>query len=41
MDLPARAIGMDPLEFRLKNVVHEGEELGSGDNYEAIVLRKH
>ncbi|PZC47831.1 MAG: carbon-monoxide dehydrogenase large subunit [Chloroflexi bacterium] len=36
MDLLARAIGMDPLEFRLKNVVHEGEELGSGDNYEAI-----
>ena len=36
MDVVARAIGMDPLEFRLKNVVHDGEELGSGDNYEAI-----
>lgn len=30
MDILADKIGMDPLEFRLKNAVNRGEEIGSG-----------
>lgn len=36
IDLCARAIGMDPAEFRTKNIVHEGEPLMTGDEFQAL-----
>ena len=36
MDCVARAIGMDPLEFRLKNLITDGEETIEGDRYRGI-----
>jgi CO/xanthine dehydrogenase Mo-binding subunit len=36
MDVMARAIGMDPLEFRLKNVVHDGDVLPNGHHFQDL-----
>ena len=36
IDLVARAIGMDPYEFRRKNIVKDGEPLVSGDAYRDV-----
>ena len=36
IDLCARAIGMDPAEFRTQNIVHEGEALMTGDEFQAL-----
>ncbi len=36
LDVVARAIGMDPLEFRLKNVIGPGEELINGNTFDAM-----
>ncbi len=36
IDLCARAIGMDPAEFRTRNIIHEGEPLMTGDEFQAL-----
>jgi xanthine dehydrogenase molybdenum-binding subunit len=36
MDVTARAIGMDPFEFRVKNVIGPGEELMNGSTFDAM-----
>lgn len=36
MDCVARRLGMDPLEFRLKNVIKEGEPTVTGVHYQGI-----
>jgi CO/xanthine dehydrogenase Mo-binding subunit len=36
MDCVARGIGMDPLAFRLKNLIEPGEATVTGDHYEEI-----
>ena len=36
VDCVARAIGMDPLEFRLKNLIREGETTATGTRFEEI-----
>ena len=36
IDLCARAIGMDPSEFRTRNIVHEDEALMTGDTFQAM-----
>jgi CO/xanthine dehydrogenase Mo-binding subunit len=40
MDLIAARLGMDPLEFRLKNIVGEGDEAPNGQVLEAVGLRE-
>ena len=36
VDLCARAIGMDPADFRTMNIVHAGEALMTGDEFQAM-----
>jgi len=36
IDACAREIGMDPYEFRIKNVIHEGEELMNNSSFESL-----
>ena len=36
MDCVARRLGMDPLEFRLKNLIEEGEATVTGDHFQEI-----
>ncbi len=36
IDLCARAIGMDPAEFRTQNIVHDGQPLMTGDEFQAL-----
>ena len=36
IDLCARAIGMDPADFRTMNIVHAGEALMTGDEFQAM-----
>jgi CO/xanthine dehydrogenase Mo-binding subunit len=36
MDEIARRLGIDPLEFRLKNVIVDGEETASGERFEHV-----
>ena len=36
MDVIARRLGMDPLEFRLRNVVREGDEMPGGVVYQEV-----
>ena len=36
MDCVARKVGMDPYEFRLKNLIEEGEETLTGGHYQGI-----
>ena len=36
VDCIARAIGMDPLEFRLKNLIREGEKMATGNSFAEI-----
>ncbi len=36
IDLCARAIGMDPAEFRARNITRDGEPLMNGDTYQAL-----
>jgi CO/xanthine dehydrogenase Mo-binding subunit len=36
MDCVARKIGMDPLEFRLKNLIEDGDKTMTGSHYEEI-----
>lgn len=40
MDSVARAIGMDPAEFRLRNVIEEGDETMAGARFEHIRARE-
>ena len=40
IDCVARAIGMDPLEFRLKNLITEGEETIEGNRYRGVRARE-
>ena len=40
MDCVARAIEMDPLEFRLMNLITEGEETIEGDRYRGVRARE-
>jgi carbon-monoxide dehydrogenase large subunit len=40
MDVVARELGMDPLEFRLRNVVHEGDALPDGHVYQEVRLEE-
>ncbi len=40
IDLAARAIGMDPAEFRLRNVIQEGDATMAGDRLERIRARE-
>jgi CO/xanthine dehydrogenase Mo-binding subunit len=40
VDEVARSIGMDPLEFRLKNLVDEGEQTGSGLHLQNIRVKE-
>ena len=37
MDIIAEELGMDPVEFRLKNVVHEGDETPTGHVFTGII----
>lgn len=39
-DIIARKLGMDPLEFRLKNIVDEGDEAPNGQILEGVGLRE-
>ena len=36
IDLCARAIGMDPADFRTMNIIHAGEALMTGDEFQAM-----
>lgn len=36
MDVLARAIDMDPLDFRLQNVVHDGDEYPTGEDWQDL-----
>tara|TARA_B100000029_G_scaffold161215_1_gene157174 strand:- start:18583 stop:20814 length:2232 start_codon:yes stop_codon:yes gene_type:complete len=36
MDACARAIGMDPYDFRIKNVIHDGEALMNDSSFQAL-----
>ena len=36
VDLCARAIGMDPADFRTMNIIHAGEALMTGDEFQAM-----
>ena len=40
MDSLARAIGMDPLEFRLRNMIGEGESTPTGHHFEDLHARE-
>jgi xanthine dehydrogenase molybdenum-binding subunit len=40
MDLLARSLGMDPLEFRLKNAVAEGDPMVSGEPFPRIGFKE-
>jgi CO/xanthine dehydrogenase Mo-binding subunit len=40
MDIIADALGLDPLELRLKNIVHEGDEGPTGQILEAVGLEE-
>jgi CO/xanthine dehydrogenase Mo-binding subunit len=40
MDEVARAIGMDPLQFRLKNLIDEGEPMPAGEPFEEIRVKE-
>jgi CO/xanthine dehydrogenase Mo-binding subunit len=40
MDLVAKALGMDPAEFRLKNLIDEGEENALGRRWTGVKARK-
>jgi CO/xanthine dehydrogenase Mo-binding subunit len=40
MDLVAERLGLDPLEFRLKNIVAEGDEAPNGQILEGVGLRE-
>src|SRR5262249_61020596 len=40
MDIIADALGLDPLEFRLKNIVREGEEGPTGQVLTAVGLEE-
>jgi len=40
MDYVARQLGMDPLEFRMKNLVGEGDEMVSGGRYRGVRARE-
>jgi CO/xanthine dehydrogenase Mo-binding subunit len=36
MDVLAKAVGMDPLEFRLHNIVKDGDEYPTGDDWQNV-----
>jgi CO/xanthine dehydrogenase Mo-binding subunit len=40
MDCVARKLGMDPLDFRLKNLIEEGESTLTGGHYRAIKAKE-
>lgn len=40
IDCVARKLGMDPLEFRRKNLIDKGESMATGDHYEDIKAKE-
>ena len=40
IDCVARRLGMDPLEFRLKNLIQDGDETLTGNRYESIKVKE-
>jgi CO/xanthine dehydrogenase Mo-binding subunit len=40
LDEVARAIGMDPLEFRLKNLIEDGDEAANGEHLQAVRVKE-
>jgi CO/xanthine dehydrogenase Mo-binding subunit len=36
MDIIAEKLGMDPLEFRLRNLIKDGERAGTGQTMRAV-----
>lgn len=40
MDSVARRLGMDPMDFRLKNLIKEGEPTVTGDHYQGIKAKE-
>src|SRR6185295_18823857 len=40
IDEVARAVGMDPLQFRLKNLIDEGEEMPAGEPFEELRVKQ-
>ena len=40
MDIMADALGLDPLEFRLKNIVHEGDEGPTGQVLQSVSVEE-
>ena len=39
MDLAADALGLDPLEFRLRNLLRDGETFATGENFGVVQTR--
>jgi CO/xanthine dehydrogenase Mo-binding subunit len=40
MDVVAAELNMDPLELRLKNIIHDGDELPTGTRYQDVMLEE-
>jgi CO/xanthine dehydrogenase Mo-binding subunit len=40
MDIAAQAIGMDPVEFRLKNILHDGDHFATGELLEDVAFEE-
>jgi CO/xanthine dehydrogenase Mo-binding subunit len=40
LDEVARAIGMDPLDFRLKNLIEDGDEAANGEHLEEVRVKE-
>ena len=40
MDMAAHAIGMDPVEFRIKNLLHDGDHFATGERLEDVAFEE-
>ncbi len=40
MDVVAEELGMDPLELRVKNAIHDGDDLPTGTRYQDVMLEQ-
>jgi CO/xanthine dehydrogenase Mo-binding subunit len=40
MDIAAHAIGLDPVEFRAKNLLHEGDQFATGETLEDVAFEE-
>ncbi|MDA1096139.1 MAG: xanthine dehydrogenase family protein molybdopterin-binding subunit [Chloroflexi bacterium] len=40
MDIVAHELGIDPLELRMRNIIHDGDDLPTGTRYERIKLEE-